>query len=152
MAQHEGFGDMLVWLALVIQRRYAQICAEHDLTTAQAQLLCTVKDRPYRMAELAASMDMAKNALSQLVDRTERRGLVERSSPERDRRVIALDLTPAGRKIAESLYADVAERLPGIADSLSAEDQQLLRRLATAVAAAHVPGLACGGAGPGERC
>ncbi|SNY44792.1 MarR family winged helix-turn-helix transcriptional regulator [Paractinoplanes atraurantiacus] len=141
MAQGGGFGDMLVWLSVVIQRRHAQICADHDLTPAQAQLLCVIKERPQRMAELAASMGMSKNALSQLVDRTERRGLVQRESPERDRRVITLDLTPVGRKLAESLYADVADRLPDIAGTLSPADQRLLERLATTIAAAHIPTL-----------
>ncbi|GAA2603633.1 MarR family winged helix-turn-helix transcriptional regulator [Paractinoplanes durhamensis] len=140
MTESQGFGDMLVWLSLVIQRRYAQICTDHDLTSAQASLLCVVKDRPLRMAELAANLGMAKNALSQLVDRTERRGLVQRESPEPDRRVITLGVTPAGKKVAEALYADVADRLPDIAADLSPDDQQHLRRIATLIATANLPG------------
>lgn len=137
---HLGFGNTLVWLSVLTQRRYAQICAEHDLTTTQAQLLCAVKDHPQRMAELAASLGMAKNALSQLVDRMERRGLVHRDSPLPDRRVIALGVTPIGKEIAESLYADVAKRLPDIAAGLSPEDQALLERLATTITVTHLPG------------
>ncbi|GIF17906.1 DNA-binding MarR family transcriptional regulator [Actinoplanes tereljensis] len=148
MTQDQGFGDMLVWLSLVIQRRYAQICVDHDLTPAQAQLLCMVKNEPLRMADLAGKMGVAKNALSQLVDRTERRGLVQRETPGHDRRVITLGVTPAGKKIADALYADVATRLPDIADGLSPDDQDQLRRLATTITAGQVPGMAGGGCSP----
>lgn len=128
-----GFGDTLVWLSVAIQRRHAQICADHDLTPAQAQLLCTVKDRPRRMAELATALGMAKNALSQLVDRTERRGLVHRAADAHDRRAITLATTPDGKRIAEALYADVADRLPDIAAGLTPDDRETLRRLATTI-------------------
>jgi DNA-binding MarR family transcriptional regulator len=130
---HEDYGDKLVWLSTLIQRRYAQICAGYDLTPAQATLLCAVKDQPQRMARLAASLGMTKNALSQLVDRTERRGLVHRESNEEDRRVVALGVTAAGKELAEAVYAEVAQRLPDIAGSLSADDQRELDRLATTI-------------------
>lgn len=132
MVQH-NYGDKLVWLATFIQRRYAQICAEHDLTPAQATLLCAVKDEPQRMSDLATALGMTKNALSQLVDRTERRGLVQRESSTQDRRVTALGVTPAGKVLAEAVYADVTRRLPDIADTLDADDQRHLERITTAV-------------------
>jgi DNA-binding MarR family transcriptional regulator len=133
VTRQEPFADMLVALALVVQRRYAQICADHDLTPAQGQLLCTLKDGPQRMTVLAASLGMAKNSLSQLVDRTERRGLVCRRSPDRDRRVITLSLTPTGGRIAELFHADVDERLPDIAGDLTAGDRQALHHVAAAI-------------------
>lgn len=137
---YQDYGDKLVWLSTLIQRRYAQICAEHDLTPAQATLLCAVKDEPQRMGDLAASLGMTKNALSQLVDRTERLGLVHRESPGADRRVIALGVTPAGKDLAEAVYAAVTERLPDIAGRLDADDQRHLERIATIIANAGTDG------------
>ena len=130
---HKAYGDKLVWLSTLIQRRYAQICAEHDLTPTQATLLCAVKDGPERMGGLAVSLGMTKNALSQLVDRTEQRGLVHRDSPEPDRRVITLSVTAAGKELAEAVYADVTRRLPDIVDTLSPDDQGHLERIATTI-------------------
>ncbi|GIE90039.1 MarR family winged helix-turn-helix transcriptional regulator [Actinoplanes regularis] len=144
MTQKPEFGDVLLGLSLLIQRRYAQICADHCLTPAQAQLMCTVRDQPHRMADLAARLGMAKPALSQLVDRTERRGLVQRETSAQDRRVITLAATPAGKKIADAMYAEVAARLPDIAGHLCAEDQQRLADLTSAVTALHLPGLMSG--------
>jgi DNA-binding MarR family transcriptional regulator len=128
---HQDYGHKLVWLATLIQRRYAQICAEHDLTPSQATLLCAVKDAPEQMAGLAASLGMTKNALSQLVDRTERLGLVQRESREHDRRITALGVTPAGKVLAEAVHAEVTKRLPDIAVSLDTDDQRHLERIAT---------------------
>src|SRR4051812_2348436 len=128
-----AYGDRLFWLSVLIQRRYAQICAEYDLTPSQATLLCAVKDEPRQMAYLAASLGMTKNALSQLVDRTERRDLVSRVGSEQDRRVVMLGVTPAGKVLAEAMYAEIIKRLPDIAENLDADDQREFERVATAV-------------------
>ena len=127
------YGDRLFWLSVLIQRRYAQICAGYDLTPSQATLLCAVKDEPRQMAYLAASLGMTKNALSQLVDRTERRDLVSRVGSEQDRRVVMLGVTPAGKVLAEAVYAEITKRLPDIAGNLDADDQRDLERVATAI-------------------
>lgn len=137
------YGDKLFWLSVLIQRRYAQICAEYDLTPSQATLLCAIKDEPRQMAYLATSLGMTKNALSQLVDRTERRDLVSRANSEQDRRVIMLGVTPTGKVLAEAIYAETTKRLPDVAENLDADDQRDFERVATAIVdAAGVPGSA----------
>ncbi|MGW5720414.1 MarR family winged helix-turn-helix transcriptional regulator [Amycolatopsis sp. NPDC003865] len=127
------YGDKLFWLSVVIQRKYAQICAEFDLTPSQATLLCAVRNEPRQMAYLAASLGMTKNALSQLVDRTARRELVGRASSAEDRRIVMLSATPAGKVLAEAFYAEVTKRLPEIAKNLDADDQRDFERVATAI-------------------
>lgn len=127
------YGDKLFWLSVLIQRKYAQICAEYDLTPSQATLLCAVKDEPQRMTYLAAALGMTKNALSQLVDRTERRDLVSRVSSEQDRRVITLGVTSTGKVLAEAVYAETTRRLPDVAENLDADDQRDFERVATAI-------------------
>jgi DNA-binding MarR family transcriptional regulator len=127
------YGDKLFWLSVLIQRRYAQICAEYDLTPSQATLLCAVRNEPRQMAYLAASLGMTKNALSQLVDRTERRDLVSRVGSEQDRRVVMLGVTPAGKVLAEAVFAETVKRLPDVAENLDADGQRDLERLATAI-------------------
>jgi len=127
------YGDKLFWLSVVIQRKYAQICAEFDLTPSQATLICAVRNEPRQMAYLAASLGMTKNALSQLVDRTARLDLVARARSAQDRRVVMLGATPTGKVLAEAVYAEITKRLPEIALSLDADDQRDLERVATAV-------------------
>ncbi|GIE78565.1 transcriptional regulator [Actinoplanes philippinensis] len=127
------YGDKLFWLSVVIQRKYAQICAEFDLTPSQATLICAVRNEPRQMADLAASLGMTKNALSQLVDRTARRELVGRSSSAQDRRVVMLSATPTGKVLGEAIFAEVAKRLPEIARNLDPGDQRDFERVATAI-------------------
>lgn len=127
------YGDELFWLSVVIQRKYAQVCLGFDLTPAQATLICAVRNGPRQMVALAASLGMTKNALSQLVDRTARRGLVTRAASTQDGRVVLLEVTPVGKELADAVYAEITERLPEIADDLDVEDQRALRRVATAV-------------------
>lgn len=134
-----GFGDMLLGLAALIQRRHLQICAEHDLTPAQSQLLCTLKDEPRRMTDLAAQLGMAKPALSQLIDRIEARGLVRRTTSEQDRRVVTLSATPEGQKIGRALYEDVDARLPDVLVALSPEDQERFASLLAGIPHIHCP-------------
>jgi DNA-binding MarR family transcriptional regulator len=127
------YGDKLFWLSVVIQRKYAQICAEFDLTPSQATLICAIRNEPRQMADLAASLGMTKNALSQLVDRTARRDLVSRESSAQDRRVVMLGVTPTGKVLAEAVYAEITKRLPEIAKNLDAEDQRDFERVVAAV-------------------
>ena len=123
MTGNDGFGNDLVWLSVLVQRRYAQICADHDLTSVQATLLCVIKDQPRGMGELAQELGVAKNALSGLVDRMERRGLVQREARQRDRRAVTLSTTALGKEIVGALYADVSERMPDIAGALPVDER-----------------------------
>lgn len=136
MTENDGFGNDLVWLSVLVQRRYAQICADHDLTSVQATLLCVIKDQPQGMGELAQVLGVAKNALSGLVDRMERRGLVQRETLQRDRRAVTLSTTALGKEIVGALYADVAERMPDIAGALPPAER---RRLADSIARITAP-------------
>jgi DNA-binding MarR family transcriptional regulator len=139
VTQNNGFGNDLVWLSVLVQRRYAQICADHDLTPAQATLLCVIKDQPQCMGELAQLLGVAKNGLSGLVDRMERRGLVRRETLEHDRRAVALSTTALGKEIVGALYADVADRMPDIASALPADEQhQLADSIARITAPAYL--------------
>ncbi|MGW4462273.1 MarR family winged helix-turn-helix transcriptional regulator [Micromonospora sp. NPDC004704] len=139
MAENDGFGNDLVWLSVLVQRRYAQICADHDLTSVQATLLCAIKDQPRGMGELAQLLGVAKNALSGLVDRIERRGLVQRETLQRDRRAVTLSTTGLGKEIVSALYADVAERLPDITSALTSDERhQLANSIARITASAHL--------------
>lgn len=150
MTEGPGFGNTLVCLSVLIHRRYVQICADHDLTTAQAQLLCLVKDQPRGMSELGHLLGLAKPGMSGLVDRTERRGLVQRGTPEHDRRACTISCTALGKEIGDALYADVSARLPDIVDHLSPADQRLLQELAGMVTGGTVSG-PCRGDDPPEQ-
>ncbi|MBL7254073.1 MarR family winged helix-turn-helix transcriptional regulator [Paractinoplanes lichenicola] len=131
-----GFGITMVGLSVLIQRRYAQICAEHDLTPAQAQLLCMIKDQPCGMRELAPLMGMERPGLTGLVIRAEKLGLVQRDSPGRDRRAVVVSTTPFGQKTVEALYADIDASVPDLLNDLPAAGRASFEHVLQALAEA----------------
>jgi len=89
------------------------------------------------MNELAALLELDKSSVTGLVDRAERRGLVERVPSTADRRAVNVRLTSTARKLitraASGFEADVAE----ILGSLPAADQRMLATLISRVLIAH---------------
>ena len=79
--------------------------ATHDLTASEFEVLQQLEqadDCSLRMTALAESAHLTQSALSRLVSRLERDGLVERKACEQDRRSLFVALTDEGR----SRYAD----------------------------------------------
>ena len=147
-----GFGVTMVGLSILIQRRHAQICAQHDLTPAQAQLLCMIKDQPRGMKELAQIMNMERPGLTGLVIRAEKLGLVERRILGHDRRAVTVSTTPQGQKAVESLYADIDDCLPDIVKDLPAEDRSNFEHVLDALAETMASPLLCARTGPADPC
>jgi DNA-binding MarR family transcriptional regulator len=61
------------------------------------------------MAALARSSGVEKAALTGLVDRTEQRGFVKRSTVPGDRRAVAVTLTASGRRAAAAFHTNATE-------------------------------------------
>lgn len=87
-----------------------------DLTLGEYEvlhLLSTVETGRLRMSELAAMGLVSRSRLTYIVDRLERRGLVERGRCESDRRGVWAMLTDAGNELLEATA-------PGHVDSVRA--------------------------------
>jgi DNA-binding MarR family transcriptional regulator len=111
--------DGLAQLSFLIHGMLERRAREHDLSIIQTRLLGVLRDRRPTMNELARFLDLDKSSVTGLVDRAERRGLVERVPSTADRRAVLVALTDHGRSVvsgAAALFeADVSlllERLP----------------------------------------
>ena len=62
------------------------------------------------MSRLAGTLSCDASNVTGLIDRLESRGLVERRASATDRRVKALQLTSAGKKVRAALLGQMAER------------------------------------------
>jgi DNA-binding MarR family transcriptional regulator len=101
-------------------RRFAheseRVAAEHGLTPRQYLLLLLIKGAPEgsersTTSELAERMQLARHTVTELVDRAERAGLIDRERSSDDRRVIDLRLTGDGeRRLLDSFRSLEAER------------------------------------------
>ncbi|HEX5617102.1 MAG TPA: MarR family transcriptional regulator [Solirubrobacteraceae bacterium] len=100
------------------------------LSAAETNLLACFAGRPARaVRELVAASGQRPSTLTGVLDRLERRGLVERGPHPDDRRSVLVALTAAGQAAADRVaaaFAKLEARLPG--------DE--IRRLLAAVAAA----------------
>lgn len=67
--------------------------------------------------------------MSGLVDRAEKRGLLERASSVGDGRAVNVFLSPVGADLAERLYARVRRSLSPMTDGLTPADQHRLQTL-----------------------
>ncbi|HMO66682.1 MAG TPA: MarR family transcriptional regulator, partial [Verrucomicrobiota bacterium] len=115
--------------------------ARWDLSPSQFNVLNLLREQPdgLSQAEFSRLLVMHRSNATGLVDRLELRGLVRRTNDPADRRAYRVLLTPAGRRLVESIlpeYHDAAERVwegvsPGHAEHLLDD----LRRLATNAAA-----------------
>ena len=140
MSDHLGPAAALVRLSFLVQAIYSEVAEKHELTVAQAQLICVVKERARGMSELAAMLRLEKSSLSGLVDRAEQRGLLSRRAEGEDRRATMLVLTEVGLPLAEAFYAEVTERLTLVVGALPPRERARFAELASRlVLSAHIP-------------
>jgi DNA-binding MarR family transcriptional regulator len=124
---------VLVRLSFLVQSIYADVCAEHDLSPAQAQLLCVIKDQPRGMTEVTRILGLERPGLSGLVDRVQRRGLVLREGVRHDRRAVLLTATPAGKRVAEEFYGEVSDRLRRLLAGLPAAERGQFEKIGSKI-------------------
>jgi DNA-binding MarR family transcriptional regulator len=119
--------DGLIQLSRLVQDVHARISDRHNLTPVQAKLLCVLAFGPRRMAELAQLFGVEKAALTGLVDRAERRGLVRRSPVPGDRRALHVTLTDTGRRAATMFHAEATVELNHLLSPLAPRDREQFR-------------------------
>ncbi|WP_129843090.1 MarR family transcriptional regulator [Streptomyces sp. RFCAC02] len=113
-------------LARKLDDHVRERAAALDLTGPQATALRELGG-PLTMKELAARMSCEPSNATFVVDRLERRGLIERRPHPTDRRAKEIHLTAGGAELRERLMDLLAHRSPVAA--LSGHEQDELRRL-----------------------
>ena len=112
----------------------AALAATLDLTPSQLAALSHL-DEPRSQRELAESLHFDASNITDIVDRLEARGLVERRPDPRDRRVKLLVTTDDGRDLRQRIQDQVFDRLPVLERLTAAQRRQLRDLLRRAVAA-----------------
>lgn len=119
--------DALVELSFLIQATLARLASEHEVSLIQVRLLGILRDREPGIVELADVLNLDKSSVSGLVDRAQRRGLVERASANStDGRAIRVLLTAHGRTMASQFAERVSEELAELVKDLSPTQRQRL--------------------------
>jgi MarR family transcriptional regulator, organic hydroperoxide resistance regulator len=107
--------------------QFVAIAQEFDLTPIQMGAVRNLDpEQPASMSELAGALHCDASNVTGIVDRLESRGLVERRSADRDRRVKMLALTDEGARVREALVERMSTPPESVA-GLSPADQRTLR-------------------------
>jgi DNA-binding MarR family transcriptional regulator len=93
----------------------------HELSRTEAGLLGSLLERPRRITELAESEALAQPTVTQLVDRLQARGLVERGRSQADGRVVLVSISEQGTAQLEAtraqLRGDMRAAMAGLSDA-----------------------------------
>ena len=121
--------DSLVQLSFAVQTILLRVAAEHDLSLVQMRLMGVLRDREPEMLALARYLNLDKSSVTGLIDRAERRGLVQRVPSPDDGRVFRVVATPLGRQITAEVAAQVESAILEQTAGLSETDRQHLVRI-----------------------
>jgi MarR family transcriptional regulator, organic hydroperoxide resistance regulator len=117
---------LLYDLVMTERARLPQIAAEFDVSPAQVHALRVLEPgAEVPMGRLARALGCDASNVTGIVDRLERRGLVERRAQKQDRRVRVLVITGPGARLREQILVRIAQPPAPIA-RLSDDDRRAL--------------------------
>ena len=126
---------LLRHVSFIIKRRGRDILKNFDITTPQFLALQVLRDEPgITMGELCEKLFLACSTATDLVDRMEKNGYVNRQRDLEDRRVIRLFITEKGEEIIHEVILARRRYVEQILKQLSAEE---IEQLATSLEKLH---------------
>jgi len=110
----------------LLKRCEDQIFAEYNLTTEQYAVLSTIKylDEPVRVTDIARWLERSPNAVSMIVDRMVKAGLLRRKRDLGDRRAVRVVITSRGDNALKPAILAGLEFIREILSPLSYEDRR----------------------------
>jgi DNA-binding MarR family transcriptional regulator len=128
-ASQQELIDALVRTSFATMAVLNKIAAEHDLSLTQLRVLAILRDRRVKMSELADYLGLDKSTVSGLVDRAEKRGLLQRAPNPLDGRGVDVLLSTGGTELAERGAAQIARSLSPMTSALTAAETRRLTAL-----------------------
>jgi DNA-binding MarR family transcriptional regulator len=112
----EDFNTIFIRLPSVRRFNFSTLSVLHTLS----------RNGPLRLTDLTATEQLKQPAITSLVARLERDGLVSRRRDPRDGRAVLLSLTREGRQIVRSRHADRTAKLSRLVDRLDDQERGVL--------------------------
>jgi len=118
---------LLTDVGRLMRTKFDQRARLHGMTRAQWQILAWVNRQPgLSQSELAVIIDVEPITVARLVDRLERRGLIERREDPRDRRIWRLHNLPAARPLLDEIRAFRDELLRRVDNHIGLDAREAL--------------------------
>lgn len=124
----DSVGYLIRRLYTLLLARFEGALAQADFTLTQWIVLIQVRDGLARTAsDIANDLGHDSGALTRVVDQLECRGYLQRNRSAKDRRVVELKLTPAGKAIIDELLPLVVDQTNAALAPLSKSEFVQLR-------------------------
>jgi DNA-binding MarR family transcriptional regulator len=142
-ASQQGLVDALVRTSFATMAVLNRVAAENELSLTQLRVLAILRDRRIPMGELTSYLGLDKSTVSGLVDRAEKKGLLQRAPNPRDGRGVEVFLAPGGTRLAERGEAEIARALAPRTGALTPAEARrlaaLLERMLSPLTASLTP-------------
>ena len=123
-----------------LQRLMEPYFADFELTPPQFQVLCIavrIRDKPPTQRQLARDLYVSFPNVTVLLNRLERKGLIERKVNPEDRREKYVLVSQAGRKLLNRIWQVHQQQLDRVMQGVTVPEQKELVRLLNKMSAAH---------------
>lgn len=134
-------GNLFDALPLLPKRlvRVDMITRKYEMPFSHVQILCMLSKGSMTIGQISQALGIAKPNITPLLDSLKERGLLERIRSEKDRRIVNVELLPAGLEMAASIRQSIAEQVCEWPESISASDAKRLNNaLATLISMSGV--------------
>lgn len=123
----EEIEALLRHVSVIIRKRGREILSSFGITPPQLNaLLFLIAEDGITMGELCSRMYLACSTATDLIDRMERNGLIERERDQKDRRVIRLRVLEPGRAVIEEVMKARKHYLGGVLRQVPGEEHDML--------------------------
>lgn len=110
-------------VAFIIKKRGRDILVDFGITNPQFGALLALRDNSnMTMGELCDKLFLACSTATDLVDRMEKNGFLERKRDSQDRRVIRLSISERGQQVISEVIAARRRYVSSILEKLSDEE------------------------------
>lgn len=118
---------LLRHMAFIIKKRGRDILVDFGITSPQFNALLTLKDHPsITMGELCEKLFLACSTATDLIDRMEKNGFLERNRDAQDRRVIRLSISEKGKQVISEVIVARRRYVASILEKLTEEETEQL--------------------------
>lgn len=121
-------GNLFEALPLLPKRlvRVDAITRKFDMPFSHVQILCMLSEGSMTIGDISRSLGIAKPNITPLLDNLAERDLLERVRSTKDRRIVNVELLPAGVQMAADIKAAIAEQVAEWPETIGSNDAKKL--------------------------
>ncbi|WP_417760828.1 MarR family winged helix-turn-helix transcriptional regulator [Shewanella sp.] len=122
----------------LLERYMAYPALAEEITATQAKVLFQIyKFQSYRPSDIGKMLNVDKSNITRMVERLEKKDLIQRQPDPEDRRSFLLYLTDKGRALVEQAVPLAMNALAELEQVLNEEEQAQLRHCLRKIVTAH---------------